>query len=154
MERIEQRYLSLEYSIFIICTSLHSIVIESRVKCSVLHQSVLKTAEKVFIQIGRRSPVDHWWQFSSRSWTVGAREESCVLTITFLINTLFTRPRLKEIKTFNDFFPHYKLLVQVLFTFPLKEVATFTYWLFLMSLTLFPFYTEGEGGQWTVADSD
>ena len=76
-----------------------------------------------------------------------------VLTITSLIMRLFTRAGLTEIKTSNDFFPHYKLLVQVLSSFPdspLKEVAAFTYWLFLMSLTLFPFWPRARlgTGQW------
>lgn len=79
---------------------------------------------------------------------LSANGSAAVLTITFLIKTLFTRYVLKEIKTSNDFFTHYKLLTST-FQFPLKEVATFTYRLFLMSLTLFPFLTEIEPG-WAV----
>ena len=61
-----------------------------------------------------------WHHHTSSVVEAGAREELrvfSVLTITSLIMRLFTRAGLTEIKTSNDFFPHYKLPVRVLLLF-------------------------------------
>ena len=76
-----------------------------------------------------------------------------VLTITFLINTLFTRCLLKEIKTFNDFFPHYKLLVQVLFSFPIERSCSIHLLIISDEFDIRPILTGAEGGQWAGPDS-